>query len=334
MFEGPVSDLGAEVWHSDATVVTEGGDKVWVANLTAPATEGNWTLTVFAYYLENGEWKYYANSDQGPGIYQITVKVARLATLEVALGEPNIPVNVDNSTKQTSSLGVADFQLPVGTSHFVAVPSLQPYPNSTRHVFVGWGDGINETHRILYLDGDTQIVGSYSTEYLVQVTSIVSRYNQSEWCDAGSNVTLKVEGSIPVGGVLAFLKLSYVFKGWSGDVSSNLKSVNVTIDKPKTISANFVIDYSQAAMPVILMVGAVGGLLLGVLGVRRKGAAVEVEPEQELEQAQEGKIEDETVQHGSALSRFCDGCGEPVEAEWSHCVHCGRGLGSSASKHA
>ena len=330
LHEGPPDKLGAELWHSDPTVVFEGGDMIWTVNLTAPSTEMNWTLTVFAYYLENGDWKYFANSDQGPGVEETTVKVARLATLEVDLGESNIPVNVDNSTQQTTDLGMVTFQLPLGVAHNVTVPSVQPCPNSTRLVFVGWQDGINETHRTLNLDGNARIVGSYKTEYLLQVTSIVSGYASSEWYDAGSNITLRADSSIPVNGTFGFLKLRYVFKGWSGDVNSDLDSVNVTMNKPKTISANFAVDYTQAVVPAIIAVGIVVGIVLGVLSMRRRVPAVQDESQQDLDEAEEEKTE-EVVRAESVPSRFCDGCGEPVEEEWSHCVHCGRALGPSES---
>lgn len=316
LLEGSRGNPGVELWHSDDTILTQGGDKIWGVNLTAPSTERtDWTLTVFAYYFQNGKWQYFTDDSQGPGFAEIKLKVARLARLQIDLGASDVPVQVDNITAKTSRLGTLALALPVGVTHEVTVPLVQQFENSTRLVFTGWQDGINETKRALLLDGDTGIVGSYRTQYLLRVNSIVPDYSHSAWYDMGANVSLHVESSLPAGGILGSLGLRYVFRGWSADLGSRSTSLNLTIEKPMILNADFTVDYTPLIIPIILLIGSIGGIILAILGNRRRT---------------ESTLGQEQASDQSAPS-FCDGCGEPVEKDWTHCVHCGKKLLASDS---
>jgi hypothetical protein len=316
LLEGTRNHTGAELWHSNHTILVQGGDKIWTVNLTSPSTEQiDWTLTVFAYYFEDGKWQYFTDDTQGPGFAEIQLKVARLATLQIDLAVSDIAVQVDNVTAKTSHLGTFTLPLPVGLDHEVTVPKIQQFENCTRLVFTGWQDGVNETKRVILLDGDTSLVGSYRTQYLLQVNSIVPEYSRSAWYDIGTNVSLHVDSPLPAAGMLGSLGLHYVFKDWSGDVASSSTSLNLTVEKPMTVSAEFTMDDTPIIIPVILLVGSIGGIVLAILG-RRRG--------------REPTFAQEQVSGQSAVS-FCDGCGEPVEEDWTHCIHCGKKLPSSDS---
>jgi len=314
LFDGSPGNLGAELWHSDPLVLSAGGDQLWTANLTAPSSEGEWTLTAFAYYFEKGEWKYFTDPDQGPGFAQTKLKVAPLAALEIDLGLSDIPVKVDGSTARTSSLGTVTVQLPVGVAHQITVQLALLFDNSTRMVFAGWQDGSNDTQRTLILDGDLKISGSYRTQYLLRVSSVLSAYSYSEWYDAGSNITLRADDSVPMSGVFGTFGLRYVFRGWSGDIESTARSVTLIVNNPRAINANFDVDYTPIVILAILLFGIVGGAMLAVLRKRRSPTPTAIEEE----------VEDEPV-------GVCGNCGEPIEESWTHCVHCGKALGSSES---
>jgi len=314
LVDGCPGNLGAELWHSDPLLLSAGGDQLWTANLTAPSSEGEWALTAFAYYFEKGEWKYFTDPDQGPGFAQTKVKVAPLAALEIDLGLSDIPVKVNGSTASTSSLGSVTLQLPVGVAHQITVESILLFDNSTRMVFAGWRDGSNDTQRTLMLDGDLKITGAYRTQYLLRVSSILSAYSNSTWFDSGSNITLRADDSVPMSGVFGMFGLRYVFRGWSGDIESTARSVSLIVNKPRAVNANFDVDYTPIVIPVILLIGIIGGAILLVLRKRRSPTPTAIEEE----------VEDEAV-------RVCGDCGEPIEESWTHCVHCGKALGSSES---
>jgi len=316
LFQGSEGNLTSELWHSDQLVLRGGGDKLWTVNLTAPSTEHNWVLTVIAYYFEDGKWQYYTDNYRGPGFAEVNIKVAKLATLEIDLGVPNVSVKVDNASETTSNIGNVSIKLLIGRVHEVSVPLFLPFENSTRLVFSRWEDGVNATQRSLLLDGDSRLVGAYKIQYLLRVDSIVPDYSQSVWYDVGANVSLRVESSVPMNGPLGFLGGRFVFRDWTGDIEFRSTSINVTMDKPKVINANFVADYTSLVIPAVLAVGIVGAIVLAVLRRRRasKPAAVE-----------------EPVTGEAAEAKVCDDCGEPVEEDWVYCVHCGKTLRSPES---
>jgi hypothetical protein len=306
IYSGEVN-FSSPLWQSTPQVVENGGDKVWNMTLKSPATEGDFKLTAWAFYLDKGTWSFYSNSTGGPSFLRVTVKISRTASLSVVLGIPDVVVSFDNASVKTSSNGYAQMTLLLGSSHVVSVPPLVEFQNSTRLVFGGWSDRSNVTQRTVLLGGDSKLVGSYVVQYLLRENSIISDYTHSSWYDAGANVSLHVDQS--VGG---FLGLRYVFKGWSGDLGSNSRSVSLIMDRPKVVSADFVVDYSTLVIPIIVMIGIVGGILLAIF-MRRKSAQAPIE---------------EDVPTEEVSSKFCDGCGEPVEEDWTHCIHCGRELRS------
>ncbi len=312
LFQGSLGNLGSELWHSDQVVMSRGGDRIWTVNLTAPPTEQDLVLTAIAYYLKDGTWQYYADKYQGPGFAELTIKVAKLATLEVDLGIPNVAVKIDNSSGKTSNVGTIALQLPVGITHEISVPNLLTFENSTRLVFAGWKDRTNGTDRTLLLDGNSKLVGSYRTQYSLHVNSIVPTYSQTAWYNTGANVSLQVASSLPLAGPLQFLGLRYEFKGWSGDLESGSSSINLTMDRPKVLNANFVVNYTPMILPTVLVLGILGGVVLVTLRRKRTRST----PTQE----RDTKV---------AAPKFCESCGEPVEEDWTHCVHCGKTLRSS-----
>jgi hypothetical protein len=312
LFQGSLGKLGSPLWNSDQIVVSKGGDRLWTVNLTAPPTEQDLVLTAIAYYLKDGVWLYYSDNYQGPGFAELTIKVAKLATLEVDLGIPNVTVKVDNSSGTTSNVGTLALQLPVGVTHEVSVPGLLTFENSTRLVFAGWKDRVNGTGRTLMLDGNLKLVGSYARQYSLHVNSIVPTYSQTAWYNAGANVSLRVASSLPLVGPLEFLGLRYEFKDWSGDLDSGSLSINFTMTRPKVLNVNFVVNYTPLVLPVVLVLGLLGGVVLVIL--RRKRTKSTPPKEQATDEA--------------AVPNYCESCGEPVEKDWTHCVHCGSTLRS------
>jgi len=171
---------------------------------------------------------------------------------------------------------------------------------------------MNGTNRTLMLDGNSKLVGSYTTQYLLHVNSIVPTYSQTAWYNTGDNVSLRVARSLPVGGPLSFLGLRYEFKDWSGDLESGSSSINLTMDRPKALNANFVVDYTPLVLPAVLLLGILGGVVLVIL---RRKRTKSTPPEEQTADA-------------TAVPKFCESCGEPVEEDWTHCVHCGKTLRS------
>jgi len=303
-----MGNASTPLWQSDVAIVSGGGDEVWTLNFTAPPTEGTLELSAYAYYFDNGAWNFYNDTILGPGFKQVAIKIARYATLQVELGVPGIEVAIGNLSETTTQFGSATASLLVGTEYPLSVPAVLEYPNSTRIIFNGWQDGNNQTHRILTLDGDTLVVGSYRTQYLLRVTSTVPGYSSEKWYDAESNVSLHGFDSVSMFWPLGLLGGKYDFSGWSGDVTSRSSDINFTMNSPKTIYANFSVEYGGLIiLPIIIAAGVLGEVVL--LAFRRKKTA---------------QINAES----STPVSVCSNCGEDTEEEWVHCIHCGAKLGA------
>lgn len=314
IYEGTIERLGDQLWQSEPTTLSGGGDMIWNVPLSAPPTEQRWALTILAMYQEGGKWNYYNDTDRGPSYFELDLKIAPTASLEIVLGYAHLPVTVDSTTAETSEVGEVRLEFPVGRELRITVPEVFEVDASTRLLFVGWRDGVNASERSIVLDGDTRLVGTYRTQYLLRVRSAVSAYDVTEWQNAGSTVTLKVESSIPMSSFLGALGFRYVFKGWSGAVESSAAAINLTMNGPKTVTANFTIDYTPLVIPTILASGIAGGAALSFIRKRRASAFA-------------AKAETEAGEQSP-----CPDCGEPVEEDWSHCVHCGRDLRESPPK--
>jgi hypothetical protein len=331
LFEGTLNHLGPELWHSDPVQVSGGGDQLWAVNLSAPTVEGEWMLTVFTYYQEGGAWHYYNDTDQGPGFLQFNVKVAKLTQLVVDLGVSGTQVQVGDSSGRTASDGTYKHQFPVGENVSVSVPAVLILENSTRLVFQRWQSGGNSSSTIVWMDGDVELVGVYAHQYLLQVNSPVAEYAQSTWHIPGSNVTLEA-GSVPMDWPLGALGLRYVFKGWTGDVTSNSNKISLVMDTPKVVSADFTPDVGPLIFPLIVIAGIVGGVVLSVVRRRAAKSVPVVEVDADDAEITDGasipaeEITDEVASPKEASTRFCDGCGKAVEESWTHCIHCGQAL--------
>jgi hypothetical protein len=354
LFGGTLNQLGPDLWHSEAVPIQGPilGDLTWTVDLTAPANEGEMQFVAFAYYQNVGKyspndttnnqtsaWSYYNDTDHGPSFLEFTVKISKTAQLEVDLGVSNVAVRMGDSTAKTSGEGAVASQFNVGENVTVSVPQVLPLQNLTRLVFQGWQGGGNSTETSVLLDGDIKLVGVYKPQYLLRVDSPASVYAQSKWYEPGSSVTLEVNSSVPMDWPLGALGVHYIFKGWTGDVSSSSIRLSLVMDKPKVVNANFTPDLTPLVLPVIVIVGVVGGVALSLVR-RRKGAKSPAEEEivEEAAGSEEGAVpaveeatEEDSVPKESQSSekgplKFCDGCGESIEENWTHCTHCGKAL--------
>jgi hypothetical protein len=301
IYPGNISST-SPLWQSAPVSVSNGGDQVWNISLTAPSTEGFLNLTAYALFLDNGTWSFFNDPVSGPGVSQTTIKIGRSANLSINLGAPNVDVTINGTTVKTSAGGNVSSEMAVGSSPLVSVPPTVEFQNSTRIVFVQWSDGVNETQRQVLIDGDVTLSASYTTQYLLKVNS---GSTSEAWYDKGSNVTLTAPPSGAGSWPLNLFGVTQTFTGWSGDVHSSMPQLNVTMDSPKTITANFAVDYLPLAVPVIFGVG-IALMVISVVIMRRRSS----------------NLSTVDVQNQPTDS-VCPNCGQTMEEGWAHCIKCG-----------
>lgn len=313
---GSSDNLSNALWQSTPTSVSNGGDQVWNFTLTAPVTEGFLNLTAYAYFLDNGTWTYFNNPVNGPGVSERTVKIGKSANLDVNIGATNIAVTVDGTTKQTSTSGDASFPVAVNSSPSVTVPSMIELPNSTRIIFTGWNDGISTPERQVQIDGDVNLTAQYRMQYLLTLTN---GSTVEVWFDKGANSTLTAPTSVLAPWPLSVFGVTETFRGWSGDIQSSSPHIIVTMNSPKTITADMATDYRPLVIPTIFAVGVVVAIAsFGLARLRLRDAE---------ENATELSIEEAVPDSDST----CPKCGQVTEPEWAHCIKCGTTLKAANS---
>ena len=304
IYPGNISST-SPLWQSAPVSVSNGGDQVWNISLTAPSTEGFLNLTAYALFLDNGTWSFFNDPVSGPGVSQTTIKIGKSANLDINLGAPNVDLTINGTTVKTSAGGNVSSEVAVGSSPLVSVPPTVEFQNSTRIVFVQWSDGVNETQRHVLIDGDVTLSASYTTQYLLKVNS---GSTSEAWYDKGSNVTLTAPPSGAGSWPLNLFGVTQTFTGWSGDVHSSMPQLNVTMDSPKTITANFAVDYLPLAVPVTFGVG-IALMVISLVIMRRRSSNLST-----------------VGVPNQAADSVCPKCGQTTEEGWAHCIKCGTRL--------
>jgi hypothetical protein len=292
------------IWESQPTIVDLGGDIVWNVTLRAPPQEGSVNLTAYAFWLDQDVWKFYTDPLNGPGISQVTIKVSKGVVLTVDFATSGVPVSVNDTVLPTLANGRVQMLLPIETTNTVSVPAYYYVDNSTRLAFNGWSDGNVETSRTVLASHDLNLVGSYRIQYLLHVNSPVSSY--SEWHDTGALVKLQQPNYQPMNGILGQLGCRYTFDRWSGDIDSSTTQVEIRMDSPKTVNANFQIDLSSVAIPTIVILGLLCGV--GFIFYRRASPV-------------HSDLTSETI--------ACSRCGKENKRGWEFCATCGEPLSAS-----
>ncbi len=141
---------------------------------------------------------------------------------------------VDSDYGQPEGEGWYDSESTAGISVVTSVEDA-----GTKYVFTGWsGDYSGGTASAsVIMDEPKTVTADWRTEYLLTVES---EYGESEgegWYSSGSTAEISVVTLVEETGTKHF------FTRWSGDYSGDKASASVTMNKPKTVSANWRTEY-------------------------------------------------------------------------------------------
>jgi uncharacterized repeat protein (TIGR02543 family) len=136
------------------------------------------------------------------------------------------------------------FTWSVGSTHSVAASTPISAGSGKQYVFTSWtnGDGLSGASETYTTPSSSQTVtANFKTQYYLTVNSNPSGVDDprpSGWYDSGAVVTVQCD--TPVSGGSG---KQYVFTGWSGDASGSNPSTTVTMNAPKTATANYKTQY-------------------------------------------------------------------------------------------
>jgi hypothetical protein len=147
-----------------------------------------------------------------------------------------------------------------GTSHRLDVPLQVDTGDGTRLVFTSWNDGGVSSSRVISRGGE--YTANYKTQYKLTVESPYGSPGGSGWYDSGSKATVSItadDGNI----------IQHTFTGWSGDFTGQEANAAVTMDKSKTIKANWQNDYLRLYLLIVGITIVVAGITVAVM-IRKK----------------------------------------------------------------
>jgi hypothetical protein len=133
----------------------------------------------------------------------------------------------------------ASFTWLSGTAHRFDIPLQVSTEEGTRFVFTSWNDDDKSVSRTISHGGE--YTANYKAQHKLTIESLYGSPKGDGWYNSGSEANVSItstEGKI----------IQHAFAGWSGDLSGQQTTVSVTMDKPRTIKANWETNYLRLYM--------------------------------------------------------------------------------------
>jgi hypothetical protein len=242
-------------------------------------------------------------------------------TVQMTLGaEPktDVAVTVDGVRYGSDQLPMV-FDWATGSTHTLEVSPTIEGAIGVRYVFVQWSDDSKDATRTLTATEAASLTATFKTQYELTVTSDYGNPEGSGWYDANTKATFSV--TTPVTDESG----KRVFAHWSGDSSADTSSASVTMDGPKTVTAEWrtetTMPYTTIGIVAVIAVVVVALLLV----MRRRGArrsAAAVKPPVQAAPPVSAPPARPTTPIPTQVSRA------PPGAEVKYCVHCGAAIPS------
>ncbi len=159
----------------------------------------------------------------------------------VSTNPPGLQITVDGE----NYVSPQTFNWAIGSIHTISVSSPQYGESGIRYVFSSWNDGGSRTHNITATTSMTTYIANFTTQF--SLTTSVSPSgggtvspSGTNWYNSGRNVT-----------ITATANSGYAFTGWSGDLTGSTNPTTVTMDRPKSITAQFATTSEVISTPAI-----------------------------------------------------------------------------------
>lgn len=231
---------------------------------------------------------------------------------------PTFTVTVD-ATSQVTPISVDGQSSPAGTrfnwkqgeQHSLSVKKVVPGDKAgVQYVFTGWSDGVSDPSRQITVTTNLVLTAEYKTQYQLTVVSDHGSATGGDWYDDGAKAYVVLDtGSISDGPFY-----NYVFAGWTDDAQgTNLKSNPITMNSPKTATANWNHEFSTtfyAVIAAVIAIAAVAGFML-----MRRSKAPKI-PGQAQMATPDTKL--------SGEKKYCANCRAVLPVEAKVCSTCGQ----------
>lgn len=161
-------------------------------------------------------------------------------SLTVQTPYSGITVKIDGSWYATKPDG--SYQKYVGPGfHSVEVPASVSLASWTRGIFVQWNDGNSSNVRNIFVDNDLTMTAEYVTQYYLTVKknpSYVGETTGQDWYNNGTIANATCTSPVP------YYSYRYVFVNWTGDAFGTSTTLQILMNSPKTVTANYKAQYN------------------------------------------------------------------------------------------
>lgn len=148
---------------------------------------------------------------------------------------PNIPITCDNETFSANAAGSVDLRVSY-CSHLITVPQTVPRGFNSRYYFSGWSDGETSLTRRIIVRSDMSINVKYKTQHRLNINSQYGTTTGAGWYDENTQATFSLTN--PVQNTTRD-GVRYSAVSYSGDATGSGSSGSVAMDRPKTITFNW-----------------------------------------------------------------------------------------------
>ncbi|MBM3291066.1 hypothetical protein FJY84_00115 [Candidatus Bathyarchaeota archaeon] len=169
-------------------------------------------------------------------------------------------VNVVSQYGEVSGGGWYD----VGSETTITLKQTIISNNMTKAVFSGWAGNYSSSNpTITFIVSDpVNLEASFMKQYYLKVESEFSQTLGSGWYNEGTKASYSIQETK----LSSNLFISKVFKGWSGDSASVSQTNVIVVDKPITIKAIWVDDFTA----IYIIGGAFLAIILVLFLIKRK----------------------------------------------------------------
>jgi hypothetical protein len=155
----------------------------------------------------------------------------------------------------------ASFTWLSGTANRFDIPIQASTGEGERLVFTSWNDGNKSVSRTISQGGE--YTANYKAQYKLTIESPYGSPKGEGWYDSGSEAIISIastEGKI----------IQHIFTGWSGGLTGRKTTASVTMDKPKTIKANWESDYLRLYLLIAGFIALIGTTTAVMVYIRNK----------------------------------------------------------------
>jgi len=226
----------------------------------------------------------------------LTIHLEKVKTAEI---------KIDGKVYMTD-VGEVKVTLPVDISYTVEMPKEIEVAAGTRAVFDRWSDGDTSNPRRLTLADDVELTAIYKIRYLLVVNSEIGEPQGGGWYDEEEKAAFSVTSPITESGIMGILGAKTVFDHWSEDSSASAPAATIIMDGPKTVTAIWKPDYTQAYITLGVIVVVILAIVSVAIVMRRRKAPIPPAPP------------------AAALAiKYCVQCGSQMPLNAIHCPQCG-----------